>query len=71
MTVNDVRDRIGLKMILDKIIESRTGDQCLNPPDTAEKLVLTAAVQFRKNIIKKKDRRIPGRFPDHADLRQF
>ena len=49
---------IYLKLMTDKIIKTCTCDQRLNITDTVQKIVLSAAVQFRQNIIQKQNRRI-------------
>ena len=71
MPIHDVKYRIGLKMILHKIIEPGAGDEGLDPLNAPEELILAAAVQFGQDVVKKKHRGISGVFADHAVLRKF
>ena len=47
-----------MELMTDKIIQPRTGDHGLNIMNALQKIILSAAVQFRQNIIQKQDRRI-------------
>ena len=49
---------IYLKTVLDKLIESRTGDQCLYIMNAVQKIFLPAAVKLREHVVQKKHRRI-------------
>ena len=47
---------IDLELMTDKIVQTCTGDHGLDIMNTLQKIILTAAVQLGKYIIKKQDR---------------
>ena len=49
---------IDVELVADKIIQTGTGDQCLYIVDAVQKICLPVAVQFRKHIVEKQNRRI-------------
>ena len=49
---------IDVELVADKIIQTGTGDHCLYIMDTVQKICLPVAVQLRKHIVEKENRRI-------------
>ena len=55
----------------DKIIQTSTGDHGLNIMNTLKKIILTAAIQLRKDIVQKQNRFIMNDLLHQINLRKF
>ena len=60
---------VSLKAILDKFIETGTGNQCLCAADAAQKKLLPVAVELRQHVVQQKNGLIRYFFFDNGDLR--
>ena len=71
MPLYHLKNPVDLELMADKIIQSRTSNQCLNIVYTFQKICLSVAVQLRKNIIQKQNRCIFDFLFYQINLRKF
>ena len=71
MPLYHLKNLVNLKLMTHKIIQSRTGNQCLNIVYTLQKICLPVAVQLRKYIIQKQNRCIFDFLFYQINLRKF
>ena len=71
MPLYHLKNPVYLKLMTDKIIQTSTGDHGLNIMNTLKKIILTAAVQLRKDIVQKQNRFIMNDLLHQINLRKF
>ena len=55
-TVRHLKYFIDFKSVVDKLFQTRTGNDRLNIADAVQKEILPAGIQFRKHVVQQKNR---------------